>query len=96
MSEAFLAHQQYRAFPVVQGRQGLTDPAPGLVLAWSLPFAVLCLPLLAFQLVQWWLDDLEPVERFPFALRVALYAALAAGIVLLGEDFGAPFIYFQF
>ncbi len=73
-----------------------SDPSPGLVAEWALPFLALCLPLLAFQLVQWWLDDLEPVGRFPFAVRVALFGALAAGIVLLGEDFGEPFIYFQF
>ena len=73
-----------------------SDPTPGLVREWCLPFAILCLPLLAIQLIQWWMDDLEPVARFPFPLRVALYGALAAGIVLLGEDYGAPFIYFQF
>jgi len=73
-----------------------TDWRPGLVADWVLPFTVLCLPLVAIQLVQWWLDELEPFDHFPFAVRVALFGALAAGIVLLGEDYGAPFIYFQF
>jgi D-alanyl-lipoteichoic acid acyltransferase DltB (MBOAT superfamily) len=76
--------------------RALADPAPGLVGAWLLPFALLSGPLLAFQLWQARTDDLEPLGRLPIALRVAVCAALAAGIVLLGEDHGAPFIYFQF
>ena len=48
------------------------------------------------QIAQWWSDDLEPVGRWPFPLRVLAFAAIAAGIVLFGEDFGEPFIYFQF
>jgi D-alanyl-lipoteichoic acid acyltransferase DltB (MBOAT superfamily) len=73
-----------------------SDPAPGLVPEWCLPFAALCAPLLLIQCAQWWSDDLEPVARFPLALRIFVYAAVAAGIVLFGEDFGEPFIYFQF
>jgi hypothetical protein len=56
----------------------------------------LVLPLVLFQCGQWWSDDLEPVRGWPFGWRVLAYAAVAAGIVLLGEDFGEPFIYFQF
>jgi D-alanyl-lipoteichoic acid acyltransferase DltB (MBOAT superfamily) len=73
-----------------------TDFTPGLVTTWALPFTLLCAPLLAFQLVQWWRDDLEPVGKFRFGWRVFLYAAVAAAIVLFGEDYGEPFIYFQF
>ena len=67
----------------------LTSIAEGLIRASPAP-------LLLVQIAQWWSDDLEPVGRWPFALRVLTFAAVAAGIVLFGEDFGEPFIYFQF
>ena len=63
---------------------------------WLLPFALLCTPLLAMQIVQAATGEMEPVRRWAFPLRVVTYASVMALIVLLGEDFGEPFIYFQF
>ena len=40
--------------------------------------------------------DLEVVLRWPVWVRASVYTLLFFGIVLLGEDFGRPFIYFQF
>ena len=66
------------------------------VQAWLLPLAVLVLPLALFQLAQRWRGDLDLVLRWPVPLRALTYATLFYAIVLLGEDFGAPFLYFQF
>ena len=40
--------------------------------------------------------DLEPMQRFPMIVRALVYAFLLASIVILGEDFGEDFLYFQF
>ncbi len=63
---------------------------------WLLPFAVLLTPLLIMDLIQWWTDEAEFVLRWPLVPRAVLYVALLLAIVLLGEDGGTPFIYFQF
>ena len=48
------------------------------------------------QLAQAVSRDLLAPLRWPFVARVATYCMLVFAIVLIGEDFGAPFIYFQF
>jgi alginate O-acetyltransferase complex protein AlgI len=68
----------------------------GLVPAWLLPFAVLVGPLVLMQIAQASSGDLEIVRRAPLPLRAAVYAAMTLVIVVFGEDFGQPFIYFQF
>ena len=68
----------------------------GLVPEWLLPFAVLTLPLVLMQAGQSLTGDLCFLGRWPTAARAAVYAGLVLGLVVLGEDFGQPFIYFQF
>ncbi len=48
------------------------------------------------KIVQAVSGDLEIVRRSPLPLRATIYASLALVIVVFGEDFGLPFIYFQF
>ena len=68
----------------------------GLVSQWWLPFAVLATPLVLMQICQFATDDLDVVKRLPVWLRAPLYVGLFFTLVLMGEDFGQPFIYFQF
>ncbi|MEM9555601.1 MAG: MBOAT family protein [Acidobacteriota bacterium] len=76
----------------------------GLFTPWSLAdvgpwlpsFFHLILPLALFELVQEATGDHFVVFRLPFVLRVVVYTGLCAAVVLLGQDFGQPFIYFQF
>jgi alginate O-acetyltransferase complex protein AlgI len=68
----------------------------GLAGDWLLPFAALCAPLVAMQLWQLRRSDAEPVLRAPLLVQVPIYVALAFAIAIWGEDFGEPFIYFQF
>ena len=68
----------------------------GLVPEWILPFTVLTAPLAVMQLWQAKTGDLEVVRRCPIPVRATIYAALVLGIIVFGEDFGQPFIYFQF
>ena len=60
--------------------------------------AVLALttPLVLMQIAQAASGDLDVVRRGPAVLQAGIIAALGLGIVVLGEDFGQPFIYFQF
>jgi alginate O-acetyltransferase complex protein AlgI len=53
-------------------------------------------PLLVMQVVQYWRDDLNVLLRTPAPIRGMAYAAMFFGLVLLGEGFDQPFIYFQF
>jgi hypothetical protein len=69
---------------------------PGLASVWLLPLAALTLPLIAMQIVQSRTGDLETVLRWPLPLRVLTYAMIGAAIILLGDDLGQPFVYFQF
>jgi D-alanyl-lipoteichoic acid acyltransferase DltB (MBOAT superfamily) len=69
---------------------------PGQAGAWVLPFAVLVGPLVLWQLLQLVTKDLEPVLRWPLVPRALTYAIVALSILVLGEDGGEPFIYFQF
>jgi len=73
-----------------------TDPRLGMVSAWRLPFLILIAPLVLLELWQAIRQDDEVVLRAAFPVRVLVYAVLMAGIVLLGEDHGQPFVYFQF
>ncbi len=59
-------------------------------------FLILVAPLVVMQAVQSSSADLAVVRRWPAVLQAAVIAALGLGIVILGEDFGQPFIYFQF
>jgi alginate O-acetyltransferase complex protein AlgI len=68
----------------------------GLASSWLFPLAVLLTPLLLIQIAQARSNDLEVMLRWPFPVRTALYLVLGLMIVLLGEDGGQPFIYFQF
>ncbi len=74
-------------------RTGLPHP---LGIVWLLPFAALVAPLVAMQWVQTRCDDPEAALRWRLPLRAGLYVLLFFTITLLGEDFGVPFIYFQF
>jgi D-alanyl-lipoteichoic acid acyltransferase DltB (MBOAT superfamily) len=68
----------------------------GRVGYWLLPFGVLVAPLVLMELAQAWSGRQEPVLGWRLPLRAGLYVLLFFAIVFLGEDFGAPFIYFQF
>lgn len=75
----------------------LGDPwEVGRSLGWIVPYCVLVIPVLIMHAFQVRSDDLECVLRWPLPLRALTYAATFFAIVLLGEDFGQPFFYFQF
>ena len=82
----------------VLGLLGALVAAPqlGRAASWLLPFAVLVAPLVAVELAQALRGGSDRSAPGPFWVRVLVIGGLAASIVLLGEDFGAPFIYFQF
>jgi len=69
---------------------------PGVAAAWLLPMSVLITPLVLMECWQEWTRDHEIVLRSPLWLRTAVYLAVAAFIVLLGEDREFPYVYFQF
>jgi D-alanyl-lipoteichoic acid acyltransferase DltB (MBOAT superfamily) len=69
---------------------------PGSALAWLGPLAILVAPLVLVQIGQVLRRDQEFVVRLPLAIRTVVYVVLFAYLVGLGEDFGNPFIYFQF
>ncbi len=69
---------------------------PGLAGQWIFPFCALTAPLIAMQIAQSRCRDLEAVLHWPFALRVAVYTSVMILIILLGEEIGTPFVYFQF
>jgi D-alanyl-lipoteichoic acid acyltransferase DltB (MBOAT superfamily) len=71
-------------------------PAAGLAGSWLLPLLALLLPLALIEGAQAKSGDPEVVLRWPLPLRTLVYAGVFAGLVLLGEDFGEPFLYFQF
>ena len=68
----------------------------GAASLWWLPLCVLAAPLLAMQLAERWTGEHQPVLRLPWPARSAVYLVLFCGLVLLGEDGGRPFVYFQF
>jgi alginate O-acetyltransferase complex protein AlgI len=69
---------------------------PGLAGAWVGPLALLCAPLLIVQLLQLSSGRVEAPPRISLPLRIGVAMLAAIAIVLLGEDYGEPFIYFQF
>jgi len=74
----------------------LRDPRLGMVREWWLPFVCFVAPLVLLEAWQARRSDHEIVLSAVFPVRVLVYSALLAGIVLLGEDHGQPFVYFQF
>jgi D-alanyl-lipoteichoic acid acyltransferase DltB (MBOAT superfamily) len=64
--------------------------------AYLLPLAVLVLPLLLYQAVQYLTKDLDVMARTPWYVRSAFYTACFYAFVLGGELGGGQFIYFQF
>ena len=68
----------------------------GVALTWLAPLALLTAPLLLMQLAEWRTGEREPVGLLPWPLRSAVYGMLFATLVVLGEDGGKPFVYFQF
>jgi len=74
----------------------VTNPTPGLAPAWLPTLALLLAPLLLFEILQVGMREQEPLIRISTPARALAYSFLMAGIILLGEDGGPPFIYFQF
>jgi D-alanyl-lipoteichoic acid acyltransferase DltB (MBOAT superfamily) len=74
----------------------LRDPTAGSAPEWLLPFAVLVTPLAVLEACERRARDPEFVLRLVWPLRAAIHSALMLAILLLGEDGGSPFIYFQF
>jgi D-alanyl-lipoteichoic acid acyltransferase DltB (MBOAT superfamily) len=71
-------------------------PGASSAAAWLLPGLVLLAPLVVVQVAQALARDAEVVLRAPVVVRALVYVVVFYMIVLLGEDFGQPFIYFQF
>lgn len=74
----------------------VSAPAVGSVPLWLVPLALYTLPLAGVEAWQAWRGDEEPSLPLPVPARAFAYALVLLAIVVLGEDFGAPFIYFQF
>ena len=75
----------------------LTGPfEAGLAGDWIFPFCFILAPLVVMQIAQERTKALDVVLRLPLAARALVYASLATGILLIGEQVGQPFIYFQF
>ncbi|MCB9849902.1 MAG: MBOAT family protein [Phycisphaerales bacterium] len=53
-------------------------------------------PLLIMQIVQYLRSDLNVLLKLPAPVRGMAYALMFYGLVLFGEGFDKPFIYFQF
>ena len=77
-------------------RSLLVDWRPGLAAEWLQPFLLLVFPLVLVQCAQAMMGDLQAPRRLSLPFRGILYAGMATGILLFGQDFAAPFIYFQF
>jgi D-alanyl-lipoteichoic acid acyltransferase DltB (MBOAT superfamily) len=69
---------------------------PGLVPQWIGTFLVLCTPMFLFQAFQLATGDLEPLRRLRVPARALVYLFFLINLMLLGEDFGEEFLYFQF
>jgi len=69
---------------------------PGLVAGWWPALCALLLPLFVYQLCQARSRDAELLLRWWAPVRTLVYVTLFYAIVLLGEDHGESFIYFQF
>ncbi len=68
----------------------------GGALRWWPTLVTLVLPLALYQLLQFTRRDDEVLLRWWGPVRTAVYVILFYAMVLLGEDHGASFIYFQF
>jgi D-alanyl-lipoteichoic acid acyltransferase DltB (MBOAT superfamily) len=68
----------------------------GQVGAWLAPVSLLLLPLMLYQVLQHRTKEQELVLRWPVLGRALVYVSLFYSVVLLGEDFGQTFLYFQF
>ncbi|MFT7463474.1 MAG: alginate O-acetyltransferase complex protein AlgI [Pseudohongiellaceae bacterium] len=68
----------------------------GRALSWLPALATFVLPLAVYQVLQFAKDDDELLLRWWGPLRTVVYVLLFYAMVLLGEDHGASFIYFQF
>jgi D-alanyl-lipoteichoic acid acyltransferase DltB (MBOAT superfamily) len=64
--------------------------------SYFLPVAVLVLPLLLYQAVQYFSKDLDVIARTPWYVRSVFYTTCFYAFVLGGEFGGSQFIYFQF
>jgi hypothetical protein len=64
--------------------------------SYLLPVAVLVVPLLLYQAVQYFSKDLDVIARTPWYVRSVFYTACFYAFVLGGEFGGSQFIYFQF
>jgi D-alanyl-lipoteichoic acid acyltransferase DltB (MBOAT superfamily) len=64
--------------------------------SYLLPVAVLVLPLLLYQAVQYFSKDLDVIARTPWYVRSVFYTACFYAFVLGAEFGGGQFIYFQF
>ena len=64
--------------------------------AFLVPVALVVLPLLLIQFLQYHADDLSIIERTPWYVRSVFYKVLFYAFVLAGEHGGGKFIYFQF
>ncbi len=93
----FLIFRSENASAMMEHLKILTGPfAWGFAGQWLAPLATLLAPLLLMQVAQARSGDLEVVMRWPVAIRSLVYLVLGFLIVVLGEDGGQPFIYFQF
>jgi D-alanyl-lipoteichoic acid acyltransferase DltB (MBOAT superfamily) len=77
-------------------RSLLMDWRIGLAGAWTPTFLLLLCPLVLMQTAQAVTRDLQAPHRLPLPARSLLYAGLMIGILIFGQDYAAPFIYFQF
>ena len=73
-----------------------TNFDPGLAPQWVGTFLVLCTPMFLIQAFQLATGDLEPLHRLRLPVRALVYLFFIINLVLLGEDFGEEFLYFQF
>ena len=73
-----------------------TNTEAGFFFDWLPRLVLFSAPLVVMQAIQGATGDLEIPLRWPMPVRALLYAAMFLAIVLLGEDHGQPFIYFQF
>jgi alginate O-acetyltransferase complex protein AlgI len=64
--------------------------------SYLVPLALLVLPLLLYQAVQYASKDLDVIARTPWYVRSAFYTACFYAFVLAGNFGGSQFIYFQF
>jgi D-alanyl-lipoteichoic acid acyltransferase DltB (MBOAT superfamily) len=80
--------------------QGMLDAVlyrPAIPAAsYLVPVALLVLPLLVYQTVQYHSKDLDVIGRTPWYVRSVFYTACFYAFVLGGEFGGSQFIYFQF